>query len=215
MGIFRADRIRRWGRIGLSGVLGVAMHGAAAQTSPAPAKPAAGSSKPTAKPRPQTAARKSASHVTPHASSHTAAHATSRPSSHSAKGAASRTASHKSSRTGGKGRSRKTAAKRGQQSIDSARAREIQQALIRQNYLQGEPSGAWDNATQDAMKRYQADHGWQSKTVPDSRALIRLGLGPNSDHLLNPESAMTSEPAASDPKTDSKQTPQEDDHPQR
>ena len=34
------------------------------------------------------------------------------------------------------------------------------------------------------------DQGWQSKTVPDSRALIRLGLGPNHDHLLNPESAM-------------------------
>ena len=46
------------------------------------------------------------------------------------------------------------------------------------------------------MRRYQADHGWQSKTVPDSRALISLGLGPSHDHLLNPESAMTTEPAA-------------------
>jgi peptidoglycan hydrolase-like protein with peptidoglycan-binding domain len=82
--------------------------------------------------------------------------------------------------------------KRGQQGIDSSRAREIQAALIKQNYMQGEPSGSWDNATQDAMRRYQADHGWQSKTIPDSRALIRLGLGPSSDHLLNPESAMTS-----------------------
>ena len=44
------------------------------------------------------------------------------------------------------------------------------------------------------MRRYQADHGWQSKTVPDARALISLGLGPSHDHLLNPESAMTTEP---------------------
>ena len=46
-------------------------------------------------------------------------------------------------------------------------------------------------ATQAAMQRYQADQGWQAKTTPDSRALIKLGLGPSHDHLLNPESAMT------------------------
>jgi len=28
--------------------------------------------------------------------------------------------------------------------------------------------------------------------VPDSRALIKLGLGPSTDKLLNPDSAMTS-----------------------
>ena len=47
------------------------------------------------------------------------------------------------------------------------------------------------------MRRYQADHGWQSKTVPDSRASIKLGLGPSHDHLLNPESAMTTAPEPS------------------
>src|SRR6476619_4130067 len=93
---------------------------------------------------------------------------------------------HKSSRHSSK-KSRKP---RGQQAIDNTRAREIQAALVREHYLSGEPSGAWDSATQAAMRKYQADQGWQSKTVPDSRALIRLGLGPNHDHLLNPESAM-------------------------
>ena len=101
-------------------------------------------------------------------------------------------------------KNKKVATKRGQQAIDSSRAREIQAALIRQNYMHGEPSGMWDSATQDAMRRYQVDHGWQSKTIPDSRALIGLGLGPSSDHLLNPESAMTAAPAASDPKAVSK-----------
>ncbi len=89
---------------------------------------------------------------------------------------------------------RKTARNRGQKQIDSARAQEIQTALIRANYMQGQPTGKWDQATKDAMARYQADQGWQSKTVPDSRALIKLGLGPSRDHLLNPETAVTTRP---------------------
>jgi len=41
------------------------------------------------------------------------------------------------------------------------------------------------------MTRFQSDNGWQSKVVPDSRALIKLGLGPNHANLLNPESSAT------------------------
>ena len=89
-------------------------------------------------------------------------------------------------------RNKKTA--RGQQKIDSERAQAIQEALIREHYLSGDPTGKWNDDSEAAMRRYQADHGWQSKTVPDSRALISLGLGPNHDHLLNPESAMTTGP---------------------
>jgi peptidoglycan hydrolase-like protein with peptidoglycan-binding domain len=78
-----------------------------------------------------------------------------------------------------------------QKGIDSERTREIQTALIREKYFHGQVTGAWDRATTEAMKRYQQDHGWQIKTVPDARALIELGLGPSNEHLLNPESAMT------------------------
>jgi len=85
---------------------------------------------------------------------------------------------------------------RGQQKIDSDRTQAIQEALIREHYLSGEATGQWTQATEDALRRYQADHGWQAKTVPDSRALIKLGLGPSHDHLLNPESAMTTAPDA-------------------
>ena len=85
---------------------------------------------------------------------------------------------------------------RGQQKIDSERTQAIQEALIREHYLSGEATGQWTQGTEDALRRYQADHGWQSKTVPDSRALIKLGLGPSHDHLLNPESAMTTSPDA-------------------
>ena len=89
---------------------------------------------------------------------------------------------------------KKTARVRGQQKIDSERAQAIQEALIRAHYLSGEATGTWNEASEQAMRRYQADQGWQSKTVPDSRALIKLGLGPSKDHLLNPESAMTTVP---------------------
>jgi hypothetical protein len=99
---------------------------------------------------------------------------------------------HVSSRKNSK---RKTTA-RGQQKIDPERAQAIQEALIREHYLSREAAGTWSQSSEEAMRRYQADHGWQSKTVPDSRALISLGLGPSHDHLLNPESAMTTGPAA-------------------
>jgi peptidoglycan hydrolase-like protein with peptidoglycan-binding domain len=101
-----------------------------------------------------------------------------------------------SKRTSHKGKKSRKSWRSGQQKVDPARAREIQEALIRQHYLNGDATGKWDVTTEDAMRRFQGDNGWQNKTVPDSRALIKLGLGPNHDHLLNPESAMTTAPAA-------------------
>ncbi len=98
----------------------------------------------------------------------------------------------------GKGR-RSSARNRGQKSIDAARAREIQQALIREHYLNGEPSGTWDQRSKDAMARYQRDHGWQDKITPDARALIKLGLGPRHDGLLNPDQAAVSPSPAANP----------------
>jgi len=68
----------------------------------------------------------------------------------------------------------------GQRGIAPERATEIQNALIRENYLAGTASGQWDAETETAMQKYQADHGWQTKLTPDSRALIKLGLGPST-----------------------------------
>ena len=116
--------------------------------------------------------------------------------------------------TTNRSRDKKGSKKRGQAAIDSTRARQIQTALIREHYMQGRPSGTWDAATQAAMQRYQAAQGWQTKQIPDSRALIKLGLGPSHDHLLNPESAMTTAPAA-DPKAAAKQAPGENNLPKQ
>lgn len=115
------------------------------------------------------------------------ASATTPPKTQASKPKAHTSKLHKSSH-----RSKKSRKPRGQQAIDTQRAHEIQEALVREHYLTGEPSGAWDASTQAAMRKFQADQGWQTKVIPDSRALIRLGLGPSRDHLLNPESAMVS-----------------------
>ncbi len=64
--------------------------------------------------------------------------------------------------------------------IDDARATEIQTALVKAGYLDS-ASGHWDDASASAMRKLQSDNGWQTKLIPDSRALIKLGLGPNID----------------------------------
>jgi hypothetical protein len=87
-----------------------------------------------------------------------------------------------------------TAHARGQRTIGEERTREIQSALIREHYLTGEPSGVWDAQSKDAMVRYQEANGWQSKVTPDSRALIKLGLGPDHKDLLNPDTAVVASP---------------------
>ena len=88
----------------------------------------------------------------------------------------------------------------GQRAIDDSRATQIQSALIKSGYLSNEAaSGHWDSQTESAMQKLQADNGWQTKLIPDSRAIIKLGLGPAHDNGFNGgggASALTS-PASS------------------
>ena len=112
---------------------------------------------------------------------------------HSSKASVHSTSAHASRHSSTSSRHTATARKpRGQAAPDSDRTREIQNALIREHYLSGSPSGSWDSDTRAALTKYQADHGWQSKIVPDSRALIKLGLGPSREGLLNPDTAAIS-----------------------
>jgi hypothetical protein len=98
------------------------------------------------------------------------------------------------SRVASSRKGKKVAHVHGQRTIDANRAVEIQNALIRQKYLKGDPSGQWDAQTQVAMRQYQSDHGWQTKLTPDSRALISLGLGPN--HAADPAIGRTVGPSS-------------------
>jgi len=72
---------------------------------------------------------------------------------------------------------------------------EIQQALIREHYLDAEPNGRWDSTTEAAMQKYQADQGWQTKLMPDSRALKKLGLGPDYSGAINAKNSSFADPA--------------------
>jgi hypothetical protein len=85
----------------------------------------------------------------------------------------------------------------GQQSIDPRRVKEIQQALIRERYLATEASGKWDATTEAAMQKYQADHGWQTKLMPDSRAIKQLGLGPDYSNAINAKNSSFAAPPPS------------------
>ena len=70
----------------------------------------------------------------------------------------------------------------GQKAIDDQRATQFQAALVKSGYLtSSQATGHWDAATQSAMQKFQADNGWQTRLVPDSRAIIKLGLGPAQD----------------------------------
>jgi hypothetical protein len=97
--------------------------------------------------------------------------------------------SHKSSKS-------KHTKSHGQQGIDTARATEIQQALIREHYLTGDATGKWDSATISAMQKFQSDQGWQTKLTPDSRALKKLGLGADYSNAVNANGSSFTDPKA-------------------
>ena len=127
-----------------------------------------------------------ASAKTAHKSSHsTTVKKTSQSSKSSSK-------SHSTKSRHGKKTAKKSWKSKGQQAMSTDRTRQIQEALIREHYLDGEPNGVWDSRTQEACRRYQTANGWQSKVLPDSRAIIKLGLGPDRSAVLNPETAAVS-----------------------
>jgi len=74
-----------------------------------------------------------------------------------------------------------------QRHIERKRIIEIQKALTIAGYYYyyGKPSGKLDDFTKRSLRLYQKDNGWQTKIVPDSRALILLGLGPDYSAAIN------------------------------
>jgi peptidoglycan hydrolase-like protein with peptidoglycan-binding domain len=116
---------------------------------------------------------------------------------HTSKLAASHTASAHA-RTGSTRAGKKTAARghkvHGQQGIAPDRVTEIQNALISQHYLSKDADGRWDSTTEAAMQKYQADHGWQTKLMPDSRAIKALGLGPDYSNAINAKDSSFASP---------------------
>lgn len=62
------------------------------------------------------------------------------------------------------------------------RYREIQNALVAKGYLPAEAAtGAWDQASADALKKFQSEQSLDSTGKINSLSLIALGLGPRHD----------------------------------
>jgi peptidoglycan hydrolase-like protein with peptidoglycan-binding domain len=57
------------------------------------------------------------------------------------------------------------------------RIEEIQTALAREGYYHGDPTKKWDSNTQDAMRKFQEDHGMTGTGKLDATTLQKLGLG--------------------------------------
>jgi peptidoglycan hydrolase-like protein with peptidoglycan-binding domain len=82
--------------------------------------------------------------------------------------------------------------------LQPERVQEIQQALIRDGYLQGDANGQWDSRTHDAMLRYQTDHGFPTTGLPEAKSLMKLGLGshPLPSELDHNQAGVASAPPA-------------------
>lgn len=65
--------------------------------------------------------------------------------------------------------------------IPAERVTEIQNALIKAGYLDGPASGAYDEATIEAMKQYQADNGLPRTGLPSAPVLKKLGVAKRSN----------------------------------
>lgn len=60
----------------------------------------------------------------------------------------------------------------------SDRYKEIQEALVAKGYLKTPATGVWDQDSQEAMRKFQADEKLEATGKLTSRTLISLGLGP-------------------------------------
>ncbi|HVB35276.1 MAG TPA: peptidoglycan-binding domain-containing protein [Patescibacteria group bacterium] len=64
---------------------------------------------------------------------------------------------------------------------------QIQQALARNGFYQGDPSGRWDSSTVEAMKSFQQAHDLAPTGKIDAKSLQQLGLGSDVAGLAPPQ----------------------------
>lgn len=96
------------------------------------------------------------------------------------KGSSRSSAKKGSKRTHGKTQAGQTWRSR-QLAPSPERYTDIQQALIQKGYLQGQATGQWDQASTDALRRFQKEQNLEANGKIDSLSLIALGLGPKYD----------------------------------
>lgn len=81
------------------------------------------------------------------------------------------------------------------------RISEIQTALSRKGYYQGDPTGKWDSSTVDAVEKFQSANHIDSTGKLDAPTLQKLGLGSDIAGVSAPKPVMpnASVPAANAP----------------
>jgi peptidoglycan hydrolase-like protein with peptidoglycan-binding domain len=98
-----------------------------------------------------------------------------------------------------KGKSRKSSSRKekGQKAPTADRITEIQQALSKDGSFSGTPNGKWDEATGEAMKKFQAGHGLNPSGKLDAKTLQQLGLGSQTAGVAAPMPPISSSSTAS------------------
>jgi peptidoglycan hydrolase-like protein with peptidoglycan-binding domain len=107
--------------------------------------------------------------------------------------------SAKKKKKGASSKSRKTSKVKGQAAPAPDRIRDIQTALQRNGSYEGEPTGKWDTATMDAMKKYQDKNGISPTGKIDAVTLNKLGLGSDTAGKGAPVPAASSSVSPADP----------------
>ncbi|MGB8521383.1 MAG: peptidoglycan-binding domain-containing protein [Candidatus Acidiferrales bacterium] len=84
-----------------------------------------------------------------------------------------------------------------------ARISEIQAALARDGYYQGQPNGKWDSNTVAAMQKFQSGNGLEASGKLNALSLQKLGLGSSVAGVSAPKPVQpaTTKPPASSPST--------------
>jgi peptidoglycan hydrolase-like protein with peptidoglycan-binding domain len=103
------------------------------------------------------------------------------------------TAKHGTSTTHHAKSSKKLSAReRGQKAPTSDRISEIQTALAKDGSFGGNPNGKWDDATVNAMKKFQDAHGLNPSGKLDAKTLQKLGLGSQTAGVAAPTPPVSS-----------------------
>jgi len=88
---------------------------------------------------------------------------------------------------------------KGQAAPTPDRIKDIQTALQKDGSYEGEPTGKWDAATMDAMRKYQDKNGISPTGKIDAVSLNKLGLGSDTAGKGAPVPAASSSAAPADP----------------
>lgn len=83
---------------------------------------------------------------------------------------------------------------KGQKAPTPDRISEIQTALSRDGYYQGDPNGKWDSNTVAAVQKFQSANGMDGNGKLDAPTLQKLGLGSNIAGVSAPKPIVPGSP---------------------